>query len=362
MKLCKLIVVSSLLLCSSLVAFSQNSRFTPSYSEYFTQALKEKGPVTAVLATLDRRVRDTRVGWASCHYFREDGRIHEDFFGPLDVPYHKTQVFDFSSIQPVEGYRPMSEDEEFIKYLLGNNLSGDAVWYLHGTAFAPSDTLDYYKGVSLYTAGGLEQASASFEKVDAQSVYYTPSVYFDVVCKSYLKQYDEAAKRLMEYKGPDDELKNYELAALSLLRDDKGGYERYSEAFSYSQYALGEGEKVFDRIYKERFVDKGKSAWLAAGLSAIVPGLGKMYVGCYGEGAASFLLGVSFTGFAVESWVKNGGKDWRTILFTAAASLLHLSNIYGSYISVGIYDNYLKDAQNQTIVFNIHVPVRAFFK
>ena len=182
MKRRKLIVVSSLLLCSSLVAFSQNSRFTPSYSEYFTQALKEKGPVTAVLATLDRRVRDTRVGWASCHYFREDGRIHEDFFGPLDVPYHKTQVFDFSSIQPVEGYRPMSEDEEFIKYLLGNNLSGDAVWYLHGTPFAPSDTLDYYKGVSLYTAGGLEQASASFEKVDAQSIYYTPSVYFDVVC------------------------------------------------------------------------------------------------------------------------------------------------------------------------------------
>ena len=109
-------------------------------------------------------------------------------------------------------------------------------------------------------------------------------------------------------------------------------------------------------------MDKGRSAWLAAGLSAIVPGLGKMYVGCYGEGAASLLLGASFTGFAVESWVKNGGKDWRTILFTAAASLLHLSNIYGSYISVGIYDNYLKDAQNQTIVFNIHVPVRAFFK
>ena len=134
-------------------------------------------------------------------------------------------------------------------------------------------------------------------------------------------------------------LKNYELAALSLLRDDKGGYERYSKAFSYNQYALGDGEKVFDRIYKERFVDKGKSAWLAAGLSAIVPGLGKMYVGCYGEGAASLLLGASFTGFAVESWVKNGGKDWRTILFTAAASLLHLSNIYGSYISVVIYDN-----------------------
>ncbi|HCY73782.1 MAG TPA: hypothetical protein DHU75_06795 [Rikenellaceae bacterium] len=64
----------------------------------------------------------------------------------------------------------------------------------------------------------------------------------------------------------------------------------------------------------------------------------------------------------MESWVKVGAKDWRTILFTTLASLLHISNIYGSYVSVGLYNDYLKNAQNQTIVFNIHVPVRSLFK
>ena len=345
----------------STLSYGRISRFTPSHTEFFKQAVKEKGLVCAILATTDRVVRDTQIGLAGCHYFREDGLIHEDIFGPMEVS-SSFSVFQLDGLVPRGEYRSLSEDEEFIRYLIGNNLSSDAVYYLFGVNIAPSDTLDYYKGLSLYTSGGLQQASGYFKNVPETSTFFEPSVFYAAVCDVYQNNYTEAKSILSTYKGERVELLNYELAAISLLEDDSEGYKYYSKAFTYSSYTMKDGEKVFDDIYKQRFVEKGKSPWVAAGLSAVVPGLGKFYVGNYGEGAASLLLGASFTAFAVESWVKVGAKDWRTILFTTLASLLHISNIYGSYISVGLYNDYLKNAQNQTIVFNIHVPVRSLFK
>ncbi len=341
---------------------NSQSRFTPSHGAFFRQAFKSKGPVTAVLATTDRMVRDTRIGLATSHYIKEDGLVHEDFFGPVVEPY-KSTVFDFSGIDlNLNLGKPVSSELGFIDYLLGNNLQTDAVYYLHGAGFAPSDTLDFYRAKALYTAGGLDLAAATFKKIPAQSSYYEPSVFLNTVCDVYLGDYGSAVSVLSGYDGTHSELKSYELAAISLLQNDANAYKSYAQDFTYSGYAMAEGEKTFDRIYHERFEAKTKSPWVAAGLSTIVPGLGKFYSGRYGEGAASFLLTGTFIGFSAESWIKNGGSDWRTILFTTVATLLHISNIYGSYISVELYNSYLENAQNETIVFHIHVPVRSIFR
>lgn len=350
------------LVISAYAQIPSSSRFTPSHAEYFKQALKNKGPLTAILGTTDRMTRDTRIGLASNHYLREDGLIHEDFFGPL--PYGLTfPSFDLGQFAQDSTHASFTNSEvEFVEYLLGNNFSRDAVYYLHGSGFAPSDTLHYYKALSLYTAGDLNHAAESFKRVPRGSAYFEPSVFLNAACDAYANHYDSAKSLLLSYDGSKKELKSYELAALSLLQDDGQSYQMYARDFTYDNYTLLQGEKMLDKIYGERFGASRRSPWVAAGLSTIVPGLGKIYNGNYGEGAVSFFLVGSFAGFAAESWIRNGGGDWRTILFTSIASLLHLSNIYGSYISVGLYNSYLKDAQNQTIVFYIHYPVRNLFR
>lgn len=337
------------------------SRFSPAYGEFFKEAVKEKGLVTAGLATLDRRMRDTRIGLAYSPYMAADGYIHETVHGPVYYP-QKQKFFPLDEIVPQGEFRSISRDEAFIDYLLGNNLSSDAVYYLFGTNFHKSDTLSFLKGKSLYTAGALGDAAVNFAAVPSTSPYFEPAVFLGAVCGSYSGDYAHAKELLSRYDGPQQELKHYELAALSLLENDAASYLEHSKYFRRESYAMAPGEKVFDDIYQERFVQKSKSEWLAAGLSAIVPGLGKVYSGAYAEGVSSFLLVGTFTGFAVENWVRNGGGDWRSILFTTIASLLHLGNIYGSYISVSLYNSALENAQNQTIVFNIHLPVRSFFK
>lgn len=76
------------------------------------------------------------------------------------------------------------------------------------------------------------------------------------------------------------------------------------------------------------------------------------------EGISSFLCVGTLAAFTAECYAKKGASDWRTILFGSLASLFYIGNVYGSYLSVGIYNETLFNAQNSTILFNLHIPVR----
>ena len=250
----------------------------------------------------------------------------------------------------------IGKDIEFIDYLIGNNLTKDAISWIDGSNYAPSDTLDYLKGLTLYTAKKLDLATESFAKIPASSPYYEKGLYFGAVSQAYLGNYADGLK-LISAAQPS-ELKQYELAAFSLLLNDKVSYEQAAKQFTYSDYSLAEGENIFGKIYEDRYNGRQKSPALAGLMSAVIPGAGKFYAGRKDEGFAAFFTVGIFAGLTAECWVKKGPKDWRTIVFGTLGSLFYIGNIYGSYMSVGIYNDNLTNAQNSTIVFNLHVPIR----
>lgn len=250
----------------------------------------------------------------------------------------------------------IGKDIEFIDYLIGNNLTKDALAWIAGSNYAPSDTLDFLKGLTLYTANKLDLAAESFAKVPVASPYYDKSLYFGAVSHAYLGNYDEGIKLIRN--ASDSELKQYELAAFSLLLNDKATYEQAAKSFTYTDYSLTEGENIFGKIYDSRYNERQKSPALAGLMSAVIPGAGKFYAGRKDEAFASLFTVGFFAGLTAECWLKKGPKDWRTIAFGTLGSLFYIGNIYGSYMSVSIYNNNLRNAQNSTIVFNLHVPVR----
>jgi hypothetical protein len=250
----------------------------------------------------------------------------------------------------------ISKDLGFIDYLIGNNLTRDAMAWLEGSNYAPSDTLDFLKGLTLYTAGKLDLAAESFLKVPTDSPYYDKSLYFGAVSNAYLGNYAQGLKLIGS--AADSELKHYGLAAFNLLLDDKASYELAAKNFTYQDYSLADGEKMFGKIYEDRFNSKQKSPALAGVMSAVIPGAGKWYAGRKDEAIVSFATVGIFAGLTAECWVKKGPKDWRTIVFGTLGSLFYIGNIYGSYMSVGIYNDNFRNAQNNTIVFNLHVPIR----
>ena len=255
-----------------------------------------------------------------------------------------------------------SKDAAFVDYLIGNNMEGDAVTLLTRGRYYASDTLQYLRGWANYSAKRLEEAAAAFDKVPQDSPFHDKSLFFNVISNAHLGNYARSSELLRGYGGPYVELKSLEEAGIALLEGRAADYVTAADGFTFSQYALAESERALQGIYNERYFGRSKSPVLAAAASAVVPGLGKVYAGELGEGVASFLTVGSLAAITAENWVKYGVKNWKTILFGAVGAVFYIGNIYGSYVSVSIHNDELKNVQDTSILYHIHIPLRSVFQ
>jgi TM2 domain-containing membrane protein YozV len=116
-----------------------------------------------------------------------------------------------------------------------------------------------------------------------------------------------------------------------------------------------------NQIITELENHKAKKPWLAGLMSAVVPGSGKFYAGKKGEGVASFIGTVSFGLVAWENYRKLGIKHPKTIIFGSIFAATYVSNIYGSVVSVRIYETEYNHAIHNQILFQLHIPLRNYF-
>lgn len=274
-----------------------------------------------------------------------------------------TLVLSFISLCCVaQGERKWaSSDYDFVLYLIDNDLKQDALFLLNNSSYHPSDTLDFLRGWTDYQLKDLPGALESFSKLDSCSPFYEKALFYSVAMDAHLGRYNSALSRLSSYKGPKKELESLQGAGLALLRDDPEGFSRSSQNFTFADQALYEPEKILSDIYKKRYETPQKSPLLAAAASAVVPGLGKIYAGRTGEGVSSFLITGALGAITAEHWIKDGPKDWKTIVSGLACAVFYIGNIYGSYVSVSISNQNLRDAQETVILYNIHIPLRSVF-
>ena len=102
-------------------------------------------------------------------------------------------------------------------------------------------------------------------------------------------------------------------------------------------YLFGEDGLNFLLSNLERRIDPKKKSPLFAGiLSAIVPGLGRVYTGEYGDAAASFLLSGIF-GYLAYSNFRDGYMQ-RGFIFGLITAFFQGGNIYGSVVSASLYN------------------------
>ena len=258
--------------------------------------------------------------------------------------------------------RYASKDAAFVDYLIGNNMENDAVTLLTKSRYHASDTLHFLRGWASYSAKQLEDATQAFDKVPKGSPFHDKSLFFNVISNAHLGNYYRSAELLRGYDGQFLELKNLEQAGIALLQGRPDLYRTAAKDFTFSHFALTESERALQHIYEERYYGNIKNPALAAAASAVVPGLGKVYAGELAEGVASFLTVGSLAAITAENWSKNGFTNWKTLLFGAVGAAFYIGNIYGSYVSVSIHNNDLKNAQDTAILYHIHIPLRSFFQ
>ena len=358
--------------------------YEPANYMFFRPAVREIGFFPAIFATADRILRDTKLGTAYAVPDMEDGKIHE---GPEAYSLKRTatslrpgelegnatlqdsRFCDSSNAGPKaqspaknSATRWVSQDFDFVQYLLDNDLKQDARQLLFSDTFHPSDTLTYLRGWTLFQLKELEAANGYLQAVQPASTFYDKSFFYSNVVYAKLGDYRSPAGRLEAYDGPYAELKGMQLAGLALLRDDPEAFKSAAGAFRYDDFKLESAERDMMDIYERRYNTAQKSPWLAAAASALVPGLGKIYAGQIGEGISSFLVTGVMGGITAEHWIKDGPKDWKTIVPAVLTGILYIGSIYGSYMSVSIYNNTLYDAQETVVMYNIHIPLRSVFQ
>ena len=343
--------------------------FSPASNYYLPAAVNRFGIIGGILSTFDRINRSGRIGMAAQNdSFRapSDHRLHEG----LDAYCFKSST---EAVQPpihieitpvAPGRSNAGSDWSFINYLLESGMKRDAAAVLFQDGiYAPSDTLSYLRGLTAYYLKDFGTASYYLGSVGQTSPLFDQAFFHSTASLMELGCNAQSIALLKGYNGARNDLKRLQLEAASLLEDDLSSYLDYSgSASEATSYSVMQAEQSLARIYSDRTSAKEKKPWIAATASALVPGLGKVYAGNLSEGIASFLVVGSFGAVTAECISKKGFGDWRSITFGALGALFYLGNIYGSYFSVERINTYTHEAQNQAIMYNIHVPLRSVLR
>lgn len=255
-----------------------------------------------------------------------------------------------------------NDDFHFALYLVESGLKEDARVFLESDRWTPSDTLEYLKGWTFYNSELLQQASDHFSAVPQNSAFFDKSFYYNVICNAHLGRYNDCEALLNSWKGAKDDLFWLEKAGLSLLQNKPESYLDAASRYSGTAALLSDSFLTLSQIYDDTYGKRGKSPWVAALSSSIIPGAGQYYAGNKVEGVMTFLLCGALAAVAVEHTRHYGPQDWRSIACYAAGAGLYITNIGRAALSVSIQNEKLHQDRNLAVLYNIHIPLRTVFR
>lgn len=226
---------------------------------------------------------------------------------------------------------------DFINYLIGREDYKDAVFLLDkeiNSNIIPgsmlSDSINHLLGWSYYAQKELENSRKYFERVSKNSSSFLKCRLFATYNSIYMEDTGHAMELLTGLKTEIDwqkELVDFEKAGINLLKRDFPAYHLNAATFSHTFYPLVQEEQRFDHVAVLLEQYRPKSMALAAMMSAIIPGSGKIYAGKTGEGVSSFLIVTVLSLITWENYRNDGLSDYKTILAGSALSLYYFGNI-----------------------------------
>ena len=271
----------------------------------------------------------------------------------------KPSTYEPEAFNPALPAGNIGADGEFILDLLDRGLKEDALVLLGEGNYAPGDSLSFFRGLALFDDRQFEAADKWLSQVNGP--LSEQALFYGNVARIQLDRPFDALTSFRGYNGPNSEMAALQQAGLALITGNVSMFREQEMAFTYSDYRLAESEKALKEL-SAVFDKRSKSPWLAAGLSAIIPGAGKVYAGKTGQGVASLLTVGSLAVITAEQWKHHGPKDWRTIVAGSLCGIFYIGNIYGSWMSVSINLQEVNDETKALVLYNLTVPLHSFFR
>lgn len=263
-------------------------------------------------------------------------------------------------------------DLNFIIHLTKNNLFNEAVnesnRILNDASINPlyHDSINYILGMAFYRANRLEDARYNLLKVTDSVLFYFKARYLSVKIDIEANRFDSALTNLFHIKESEildlQELKKFEIAGMSLLKKQYQIFDSTALNYQFKNGILNEEFQILKKYALLERNKKVKSMLLAGCLSAIVPGLGKVYAGNNGQALATLLTCGLFGAIAAENIVKQGLNSPSAIIFTSIFSLFYVGNIWGSALSVQLINTEKQFENKHNIMVGLKLPIDKFFK
>ncbi len=246
------------------------------------------------------------------------------------------------TIQAPENIFDYAHSKKFAEYLFKTGQYDYAIEEFQRVLFLnPKDWQAKYKIVQAYlkrddyfhAAGYFHQYFSVFDtlKPEVQKA--------GIVAHLFLNELDTANK-LLQTSNLDSIQKQTWILGIYLLKKD------WNEARQYYKRHMANPSPVYHQFgtaLQRRLEAKTKSPFVAGALSAVVPGLGKVYTKNYGDALIAFL----FTGLnvwqAYRGFHKEGLKSTRGWIFGTLGLGFYLGNIYGSAKAAKRYNKRIDD-------------------
>jgi len=231
------------------------------------------------------------------------------------------------------------------------------------TTIAPNDSVLYALGLSYKRAKKLSAAEAAFRQIPAR---FRGSL---LIPKAYLQTgflwvvREESGKisffqqnRLQTIRPQSVRQALQTLFGVPLLLSNQFSQAQvYYKKLDHPDFS--ETERPFVKAFQKLAVSgakiKRKKPILAGALSAVIPGLGRFYVGRPGDGLYSLVF-IGISGYsAYRGFSRNGLRSGRGWVLGGLTTALYLGNVYGSYLSAKIVNQKRKNDFRTQVVLQL---------
>ena len=261
--------------------------------------------------------------------------------------------------------QPIARNIDFIHHLISINNQEETHWYIENLLDLPieqkwEDSLLFLNATVYYQQQQFYQAKRFWAALDSVSQLYPKAKLLEIHANMQLGNWEEAHNKLYVFNHqPYTEIHTLQQFALDLLQR-KSEIQFPTQKNKPVLYANSYNKLVFINQQIKQY--RPKRMWLAGTLSAIVPGLGKVYVGRPYEGLAAFWAVTGLGILTAEQANRNGFSDYRTLAVASLFTVFYLGNIYGASISARLQNEEFNHETNHQILLAIRIPVEQLLR
>lgn len=224
-----------------------------------------------------------------------------------------------------------------------------------------NDTLQFKIATSYFRMNKFYLAISEYQKLEPNSPLFIESKIEQFRTFFLLENYsilNEQISRVLSNKlFNNTKLQQLKNCTLLLSNSELPNETEFLSIFN------GEDNGKILQFYKWKENPPYKNPTKAAILSAILPGLGKIYTNEVGDGITSFVLTGLFSYLAINKFSNN--QQTSALIYTALATFFYSGNIYGSYASAQNYNAGIKfNFENEVKIFvndrNQFLPIPKF--